>query len=112
MFYSLSVRLTPDEVTGIADATKQTWPAGSRVLLFGSRTDDRRRGGDIDLLVETPQRLPAPQLVALRNRFTARLFRLIGERRIDVLVAPSDPSGTDGPVIASARAHAIELVRT
>lgn len=106
------MRLSPAEVAGIEEAAKQTWPAGSRVLLFGSRTDDRRRGGDIDLLVETPQRLPARQLVALRNRFAARLYRLVGERRIDVLVAPPGPSGSDDPVIASARAHAIALVRT
>jgi predicted nucleotidyltransferase len=106
------MRLSRVEVDDIANAARTTCPPGSRVYLFGSRVDDDRRGGDIDLLVETPQPLPAQQVVSLRNRFTARLYRLIGERRIDVLVAPPAPPGSVDPVIESARAHAIELVRT
>ena len=42
------------EKAGIGWAAREVLPHGSRVLLFGSRTDDSRRGGDIDLLVEPP----------------------------------------------------------
>jgi len=44
------IRLVVETVTHVAGAT-----AG--VCLFGSRTDDQARGGDVDLLVETDTRL-------------------------------------------------------
>ena len=80
-------------------------------MLFGSRTDDSRRGGDIDLLVEPPVPLDALAQVQLRTRLAARLYRLLGERRIDILVAAaSEPSNR--LVLAEARRQAIELVTT
>jgi predicted nucleotidyltransferase len=54
------------------------------VRLFGSRLDDRARGGDIDLLVECPR--PVARPVWLAAQITARLQRRLGDRRIDVLV--------------------------
>ena len=84
---------------------------GHAVSLFGSRTDDDARGGDIDLLVETPVPMPAAELVARRQAFVARLYKLLGERRIDVVV--SSPGGhATPPIVASARRQAVELVRT
>ena len=84
------MRLTQQEQAAIADAARGVLPAGSRVLLFGSRTDDLRRGGDIDLLVEAPAPMSAQQAVALSTELAARLYRLIGERHIDILVATAD----------------------
>ena len=105
------MRLTLHERSAIAEAARATLAAGTQVSLFGSRTDDKARGGDIDLLVETPLPMPAAELVARRQAFVARLYRLLGERRIDVVV--SSPSAADTPpVVASARRQAVELVRT
>jgi len=95
----------------IETAARAVLPEGSRVLLFGSRTDDSRRGGDIDLLVEPPAPMDAPAQVELRTRLAALLSRLIGERRVDILVcAATQPD--DRLIVAEARRHAIELVRT
>ena len=104
------MRLSADERAAVELAAHRFLPAGSRVCLFGSRTDDARRGGDIDLLVELPEVRSAADMVAFRNQFTAHLYRLLGERRIDVLVAVPQLSGAQ-PVIASARQQAIELVQ-
>lgn len=106
-----AMRLSNDEQTAIAKAASAALPAGSRVLLFGSRTDDSRLGGDIDLLVEPPEPVDAAQVVALRTRLAAGLYRLMGERRIDILVAAANESDTR-LVVAQAREHGIELVRT
>lgn len=46
------MRLDPDQVRQIRECIRETFGAGSRTWLFGSRTDDRRRGGDVDLYVE------------------------------------------------------------
>lgn len=105
------MRISPTERAAIASAARAVLPAGSRVMLFGSRTDDHRRGGDIDLLVEPPERLSAQQSVALSTQLAARLYRLMGERRIDILVAPAGEPD-DRLIVAEARRHALELVRT
>ena len=49
-----NLRLTPRERDGIRAAVQkacgETGAVWRRVLVFGSRTDPNRRGGDIDLL--------------------------------------------------------------
>ena len=57
---------------------------GSVPRLFGSRLDDSRRGGDIDLLIETDL---APAQAALRRvDLLAELWLALGERKIDVVL--------------------------
>ena len=80
------MRLSEQERSAISQAALETLPLGTCVSLFGSRTDDARRGGDIDLLVETQQNLSATQWVAQRSRFVAHIWQRIGERRIDVVL--------------------------
>ena len=104
------MRLSHSERAAVEHAARRFLPTGSRVLLFGSRTDDRRRGGDIDLLVEIPTLCSAADTVMHRNRFTAHLYRLLGERRIDVLVAGPAEQGARS-IVESARQQAIALVQ-
>lgn len=105
------MRLSDFERRAIDTAAREAFPAGTRVLLFGSRVDDARRGGDIDLLVEPPQPLAADDLVGRRGRFIARLYRLLDEQRIDVLVA-CEAEDDARPVVQAARRHGLELSRT
>lgn len=105
------MRLTSTEQRNIAEAARALLPADSRVSLFGSRVDDSLRGGDIDLLVEPGVVLDAEQQITLRTRLAARLYMLIGERRIDIVLAL--PGAADDRLIVSeARRQAVELVRT
>jgi predicted nucleotidyltransferase len=46
------MRLSEAEVAYIKATIAECFGAGSRVLLFGSRADDAKRGGDVDLYVE------------------------------------------------------------
>ncbi len=105
------MRLTDAERQAIEALSREVLPAGTRVVLFGSRTDDTRRGGDIDLLLEPPTALSPTAIVDLRTRLASRLYRLMGERRIDILIAP-DGVADDRSVVAAARRQAVELVRT
>ena len=57
----------------------------ARVVLFGSRTDDTAKGGDIDLMVEMPGDVASS--VLLSARIGARLQMALGDQRIDVLIA-------------------------
>ena len=75
------MRLSRDELEAIREKLQKLFPDG-RGFLFGSRTDDNRRGGDIDILVLTSQ--PAPD--QLRRIVLLELENRLGEQRIDLLV--------------------------
>lgn len=79
------MRLSPAELAAIREALRGE--SYSRVFLFGSRTDDLARGGDIDLLVYS-----AAPAFALANRIASRFAREF-DARLDVLVVdPESPT--------------------
>lgn len=47
------MRLSATQKQSILQATHQNFGENIKVWLFGSRVDDARRGGDVDLYVET-----------------------------------------------------------
>ena len=46
------MRLTASQIETIRQAAHQNFGADASVWLFGSRVDDARRGGDVDLYIE------------------------------------------------------------
>lgn len=105
------MRLTAAEHSKMTTAARDVRPPGACVSLFGSRVRDDLRRGDIDLLVEPGVVLDAAQQVSLRTRLAARLYRLLGERRIDIVLA-APGAADDRLIVAEARRQAVELVRT
>ncbi len=57
----------------------------AQVYLFGSRVDDSKKGGDIDLLVIST-RLTSDDKRAIKMK----LYELIGEQKIDLVLAADD----------------------
>jgi len=47
------MRLTPEQTRAILGSVRRHLGESSRIWLFGSRLDDSRKGGDLDLYVET-----------------------------------------------------------
>lgn len=47
------MRLSATQQQQILQATREHFGTDAKVWLFGSRVDDARRGGDVDLYVET-----------------------------------------------------------
>ena len=70
--------------------------------LFGSRTDDSTKGGDIDILVITPERLPLPHLSRMRRL----ILNQIGEQKLDIV---NFPLASDHPFKRAALENAIRL---
>jgi hypothetical protein len=62
------------------------------VRLFGSRVDDARRGGDVDLHVQVDD--DAFSTMACRVRYLSDLEVALGERKVDLVV--EDPTRKNG----------------
>jgi predicted nucleotidyltransferase len=78
------MRLTVQEVDVIKATARRIFGSDVRIWLFGSRVDDSKRGGDIDLYLETDEILESTGQAA--SRFGAELQMQLGEQKIDVLV--------------------------
>lgn len=87
----VNMRLTQEQIAAIRISVDEVFGRGAQVWLFGSRVDDRRRGGDIDLLVCPAATHIRPSL-ASKIRFLSKLERRIGERKVDVVVEAVDDS--------------------
>lgn len=99
------MRLTRDQITAIRLAAEESFGEGSQVWLFGSRVDDRRRGGDIDLLVQPAQTACASDFKR-KVRFLGRLERSLGERKVDMLI---ETAGDCRPIIRLAHETGVRL---
>jgi predicted nucleotidyltransferase len=99
------MRLTDDQIQAIKQTAHAVLGDDARVILFGSRIDDAKKGGDIDLLFETDQTLDnrATTIAALY----ASLIRKLGDRKIDVIL--KDAATPEAPVLVIARQTGIQL---
>ncbi len=93
------MRLKDVEQTAIVSTVKQL-DSNAGVYLFGSRVDDTKKGGDIDLLVMS-DRLTSDD----KRTIKMRLYELIGEQKIDIVLAADDSD----PFVKLALATGVKL---
>jgi predicted nucleotidyltransferase len=77
------MRLKKTEIEAIKSEIKK-FDSNAEIYLFGSRTDDAKKGGDIDLLIIS-DKIKLNEKIKIRTR----LYEIIGEQKID-LVATAD----------------------
>ena len=85
------MRLSTDQIQAICQAATAAFGQGTSVWLFGSRVDDFKRGGDIDLLVRphfrSAEDAAGPQQAFMQKiKMLTLLERYLGERKIDLVV--------------------------
>ncbi len=80
------MRLTDSEINAIKQTFLDLFHEG-KVYLFGSRVDDTKRGGDIDLYFELDENLSVEELMRLKVQFKLKLYDLIGEQKIDIVIS-------------------------
>ncbi len=90
-------------ITVFSDLKAELW-------LFGSRVDDTKRGGDIDLMIKCYD-LDYQRLSRLSEHYHFLLEKNIGERKIDI-VLDFDPKYSDRPVILNAKKQGVLLTAT
>ena len=69
----------------IREVVRRECGSTARVRLFGSRLDDSRCGGDVDLLVELDESVERPAL--LSARLSALISRRLDGRSVDVVLS-------------------------
>ena len=95
------MRLTPDQTQAIRQRIHNHMGERARIWLFGSRVDDSRRGGDVDLYVEPET---APDLTA-RLRCRSELADAL-DLNVDLIV---QQPGRDLPIYRIAKQSGVWL---
>ena len=94
------MRLTNYEITSIKESFHQVFGDGE-IYLFGSRVDDTKKGGDIDLLIVS-KTFTKKLLRKLRVEF----FKYFGEQKLDIII---DDGSFSNPFHKIAYEKAIQL---
>lgn len=80
----MGMRLNQRDTQAIIAEFKKTFGLDDHLWLFGSRVYDDKKGGDIDLYIQT--RLPAKEVWERKSKFVTGMWRKIGEQKIDVVL--------------------------
>jgi predicted nucleotidyltransferase len=78
------MRLTDTQIQAIRQLAHQVAGSRSRVRVFGSRLDDNAHGGDLDLMLDLPESVDNPALMAAQ--MSALVSRAMNGRKVDVLL--------------------------
>lgn len=101
------MRLSERQRRIIGVSVAEAFGPDAEVWLFGSRVDDSRRGGDIDLLIKTENRDVEANTRA-EIALLSKLCRQLGEQKIDILL--DYPGRTlRPPILDIAQSQAIHL---
>lgn len=74
------MRLTIEQIE-ILKETVLSIDNDAKILLFGSRTDDKKKGGDIDILIVS-KKMNRKDIWQVRNKF----FDKFGEQKLDIIL--------------------------
>jgi predicted nucleotidyltransferase len=79
------MRLTEEQIEIIRQGVIKHFGEKSVVYLFGSRVDDTKKGGDIDLLVEADY--SSEEMFLKKINLLTELQMKLGERKIDIITS-------------------------
>jgi predicted nucleotidyltransferase len=80
---SKKVRLSEKEIRVIRKSAEEIFGKGTKIYLFGSRVDLKKRGGDIDLYIKPKFK---NNLLERRIKFLIKLYEELGEQKIDIVL--------------------------
>jgi hypothetical protein len=101
------MRLNQKQADTLKNIAVEVFGRNAQLWLFGSRTDDTRRGGDIDLYV-TGFNQSLEKCLDAKLRFLVKAKQALGDQRIDIVFAPQ-PGETQQPIHRVAEQTGIAL---
>ncbi len=99
------MRLRSDQIQTIKTVVHRVLGEPCQIWLFGSRVDDHRRGGDIDLMIETEATLPNRAMGICQ--LYAALIVALGDQKLDLVL--KDAKTNDAPIFEIARRTGVLL---
>ena len=100
------MRISNNNISVIKSAIQDNFPGQVETYLFGSRVDDSKRGGDIDLLII--DNLPQSDLEMAKIRALTTIHVKLGEQKIDMVVT-ANPAKDRRPVVQMALTQGVRL---
>ncbi|SNZ10645.1 Nucleotidyltransferase domain-containing protein [Persephonella hydrogeniphila] len=76
------VRLSEEEIKIIKETAKKFFGGNAKVYIFGSRTDLDKKGGDIDIFIETDKNISLKEEL----KFLVELEKKGIERKVDLII--------------------------
>lgn len=77
------MRLNKEVCAFIKNTAKTYFGSNAKVYLFGSRTDDTKKGGDIDLYIETDI---TTGILNRKLKMLGALQKVLGDQKIDIVI--------------------------
>ncbi len=77
------MRLSKLEMEIIKETANKIFGSDTKVFLFGSRVNDKLKGGDIDIYIETNKTF---DVLNKRIKMSIELKKILGDRRIDLVI--------------------------
>lgn len=77
------MRLKKEHIVNIKNIATKNFGKDVQIYLFGSRVDDSKKGGDIDLYIETDIK---DGLLEKKISMLTSLYKTIGEQKIDLII--------------------------
>lgn len=103
-----SIRINPSEIESIVSLFKMFFDGKDHLWIFGSRVDLKKKGGDIDLYIET-HISDVQEVNKAKIDFLAKLYHAIGDQKIDVIInRVSHPFSM--PIYDLAKQEGVQLV--
>ena len=99
------MRISKKKIEIIKQTAMETFGTDCKVWIFGSRVDDTKRGGDIDIFIEIPHRIN--DKVKKEIKFLAKLKRELGDQKIDLVVRVK---GEDDFISREAKQKGVEII--
>lgn len=97
------MRLKQDTKQKIVNYAKKYFGDDIKLYLFGSRVYDNKKGGDIDLFLETEQNID----ISLKVSFLKNIYKNVTQRKVDLLI--KSPLNQNRPIFETAKNEGILL---
>ena len=80
--WQISMRITQAEKSCLAKSIEESFGPKTKIWLFGSRTNNSKHGGDIDIYIEHE---PQENIVKSKLKFRKLIWPVFGEQKIDLI---------------------------
>ena len=77
------MRIKKEDILKIKEVVNIYFGNDAKVFLFGSRINDNKRGGDIDLYIETSLK---ENIIQRKIKMLGKLHEILGEQKIDIII--------------------------